>query len=230
MATLDIGESMCLNEYCTAELLPTDLSIGLNWQTVPQGQMQVQLGCALLTAQWECVDSVTPEQEQTACASVKRGGEEQRDRGGDKDAQMIHITLASVPEAVTFICCYITSVDATVKLGNGVSCEGKLLDKATERVLSVFTVRDKKQMDNYPAMHMCFFFKLEDRWYFQVAGMGAAGVSPELIADHAKKFLMDKRAPQRRMQINSNNAKLIKRYEHSSKQSSKHTTPRYTPR
>jgi stress response protein SCP2 len=220
VATLDTEESMCINEYCTE--LPAELSLGFNWETVPKSKMSVDLGCVMLNSKWEYVDAVHAEQLQTSCSSVKHGGEEQRDAGGDKDDQMIHVTLATVPENVTYICFYITSTNAEDKLDHGVLCAAKLMDKATERVMSVFTVSDKKQFDYYCAMHMCFLFKMEDKWYFQVAGAGAACVTTELIAEHAKKYLMDKRATQRRMQINSNNAKLKKRYE----LSSKHATPR----
>jgi len=215
MATLDIEESMCLQDYCTT--LPAEFSIGLNWETVRGRTMSVDLGCVMLGPKWEYLDVVNSEQLQSTCGSVKHGGEEQRDLGGDKDDQMIHFTLASVPENVSYICFYVISKDAENKLSSGVSCSGKLMDKATERVLSVFTIEDRKQFDYYIAMHMCFCFLLDGQWYFQVANGGAPCTETPLVAEHAKKYLMDKRATQRRTQINTNNKKLIKRYEQSGK-------------
>ena len=210
---------MSVKDHCAD--IPSELSIGLNWETTPKKKMSVDLGCVLLNSKWEHVDTVNAEQLQTACTSVKHGGEEQRDVGGDKDDQMIHITLSTIPENVTYICFYVISPTTNDKLDSGVSCSGKLLDKGTERVMCHFKIQDKKQFDYYCSMLMCFFFKLDDEWYFQVAGAGAAFVTTELIAEHAKKYLMDKRATQRRTQINSNNAKILKRYE----ATSKHTTP-----
>lgn len=209
---------MCIQDYCAE--LPTEFSVGLNWETIPKGKMTVDFGCVMLGSKWEYLDTVNSEQLQSTCGSVKHGGEEQRDMGGDKDDQMIHFSLSTVPSNVTYLCFYVISTDPAKKLDHGVSCAGKLMDKATERVLSVFTVENKKQFDYYNAMHICFCFQLDGKWYFQVADGGAGCVTTPLIAEHAKKYLMDKRATQRRTQINSNNTKLIKRYELSSKRSS----------
>lgn len=223
---------MCLHDYCAEPTsLPAELSLGLSWEPLRGGLPPLDLGCVLLSAKFELEDEVHLQQSRTSCGSVKHaagaGNEEGEGGGGGGGGgieQAIHFSLGTVPESVTYLCFYVTCPGAQSKLTGAQACAAKLTDSGTKRRLAVFSVQDRRQFDSSSAMLMCFCFRLESKWYFQVAGSGsgAAAVESAALAGHAKKYLMDKRATQRRMQINSNYAKFLKRYE----SGSKHVPPR----
>lgn len=212
LSTLVSGESISVSAHCSE--IPKDLSIGLHWKKARKdSKLQVDLGCVMLDEKGGYIDGVNAEKTETTCLSVRHGGEEQGDAGGDKDDQMIYTMLATIPQNVTYMGFYVSTVEIGAILSEATGCFGKLSDKETERVLSVFDITDKTQFDDYNALLVCFFFKFQDLWYFQVAGAGAKGISTEELTEHFKKQSIGKNVLQRRMQINANNAKLIKRYK-----------------